>query len=244
MHRKSISRTEVSKINISIDDVSPHPLSSIKVIDRCHDIISKFPNVRFSLFVPISYWRTVKPSTATEYPLQINLFPEFCSQLKALPQSNFEICYHGYYHGIPGKSDNDEFQYLNYDQARKVFNAMFEVVDIAGLKDHFKNIFRPPAWRMSPDAIRAAKDVGIEVLALSPKEYAKKTYCGEDENFKKVVYYNVNPPFDTLTLFNQTEIVYHACEWDKNYLSVEASEKLIEFLTNIKEKEFCFLGDM
>ena len=29
------------KVNISIDDVSPHPLSSVGVLNRCHELISK-----------------------------------------------------------------------------------------------------------------------------------------------------------------------------------------------------------
>ena len=43
------------KVNISIDDVSPHPLSSVKVLERCYEIIKVFPDVKFSLFVPIAY---------------------------------------------------------------------------------------------------------------------------------------------------------------------------------------------
>lgn len=234
----------MSKINISIDDVSPHPQSSTKVLDRCYEIIKIFPDVKFSLFVPISYWRTVKKPTITSKPLQIDLYPDFCEEIRKLPKENFEVCYHGFYHGIPGKSDNDEFEKINYDQAVKIFNVMFEVVSRANLESCFKKIFRPPAWRMSPEAIKAAKDVGIEILALSPKKYAKDTYNKKDEDFGKVVYYNVNPPFDPLELYEQTEIVYHACEWDKNFLSDSATSELIDFLHKSEEKKFCFLGEM
>jgi len=234
------------KVNISIDDVSPHPMSSIKVLENCYYLISKFPDIKFSLFVPISYWRTVKPGTGTKHPLQINLFPEFCNFIKNLPERNFEICYHGFYHGIPGRSDNDEFQNLSYDDAIKRFKAMFEVVKLADLTSSFKMIFRPPAWRMSGDAIQAAKDSGIKILALSPKDYAKKTYGGFENNFKDVVYYNCNPPFDPLVLSEKTEIVYHACEWDKNYLSKQMTDDLALFLKNAKEEniKFCFLKDL
>ena len=44
---------ERMKVNISIDDVSPHPMSSVKVIERCREIIKKFPEAKFSLFVPM-----------------------------------------------------------------------------------------------------------------------------------------------------------------------------------------------
>ena len=119
------------KINISIDDVSPHPLSSIRVIERCNEIISIFPSAKFSLFVPIAYWRTVKHGTTTDKPLSIDLFPDFCNFISKLSKENFEICYHGFYHGIPGISDNDEFQRLNADDAKQKFQTMFEVVDRA-----------------------------------------------------------------------------------------------------------------
>ena len=232
-------------VNISIDDISPHPMSSIKVIDQCEAIIKEFEDAKFSLFVPISYWRTVKKEVATKNPLQINMFPEFCERLKNLPKENFEICYHGFYHGIPGKSDNDEFQYFNEEDAIKRIEAMFEVVKLAGLEDSFRPIFRPPAWRMSPGSIRAARNCGIKVLALSSKEYAKKTYQKEEEKKNDVVYYNVNPPFDELALYEKTEIVYHACEWDRNFLSKKMSKDLIEFLISNREViEFKFLEEM
>lgn len=234
----------MNRINISIDDVSPHPKSSTRVLNKCHEIIKIFPDVKFSLFVPISYWRTVKKPTITPRPLQIDLYPDFCEEIRKLSKENFEVCYHGFYHGVPGKSDNDEFENLDYSQAVKLFNAMFEVVRRANLESCFKKIFRPPAWRMSPEAIKAAKDVGIEILALSPKKYAKDIYCKEDEAFEKVVYYNVNPPFDELKMYSSTEIVYHACEWDKNYLCDNMKKNLVEFLKKEENKKFCFLEEM
>ena len=32
-------------VNISIDDVSPHPKSSTKVLDRCFELIEQFPEL-------------------------------------------------------------------------------------------------------------------------------------------------------------------------------------------------------
>jgi len=238
------------KVNISIDDVSPHPLSSTKVLDRCHELIEEFKDIKFTLFVPISYWRTMPPDpgrsdTRTSFALQINLYPEFCKELKSLPQRNFEVAYHGFFHGIPQQNNNDEFRNVNYSTARERFEFMFEVVKSAKLENIFKPIFRPPAWKMSADAIKAARDVGIKILALSPKPKCKETYGGENENFGNVVYYNVNPPFDPLTLCDKTEIVYHACEWDKNYLDKYKTDDLKSFLKQNEDKiDFCFMGDI
>ena len=73
-----------SLLNISIDDVSPHPKSSISVVKRCFELIDVFPDIKFSLFVPVSYWRTVRREIATPQPLQINLYPEFCESLRKI----------------------------------------------------------------------------------------------------------------------------------------------------------------
>ena len=145
-------------INISIDDVSPHPKSSTKVLDRCYELIALFPDIKFTLFVPISYWRTTRPDISTKEPLQINFFPDFCNDLKQLNKNNFEICFHGYHHGIPGKSDNDELQNLSYNEAIDIIDSMRKVVALTCLKDDFKPIIRPPAWRMSGDSIKAFRD--------------------------------------------------------------------------------------
>ena len=234
-----------SLINISIDDVSPHPKSSIKVLDRCFELINKFPDIKFSLFIPISYWRTIRPDIATQTPLQIDLFPKFCKAIAALPEKNFELCYHGFHHGIPGKSDNDEFQYLDYDHAIERFNAMFKVIKLSNLENKFKMIFRPPAWRMSTDAIKASIDMGFEVLALSPDEYAQKTYGTFVDTVDNVVYYNCNPPHKPLNIFPKTEVVYHACEWDKNYLDVKKQDELSKFIeNNIENLKFSFLKEL
>ena len=229
------------KINISIDDISPHPQASTKVLHNCYKLIEKFEDIKFTLFIPLAYWRTIG-ITATEHALRLDKCSESCKVLRNLP-SNFEIGYHGLFHGIPRINNNDEFQHLSFSEALKRFEMMKKIADNAELE--FKNYFRPPAWRMSPEAILAAQEWGIEILALSPELYAKKTYDKADEAFSNVVYYNVNPPFKPLELYEKTEAVYHACEWDKNYLSEQKTDELIRFLLE-KEKDldFCFLGEL
>ena len=168
----------MSKINISIDDISPHPKSSIKVLDRCYEILDEFPNAKFSLFVPLAYWRTIPspPESVSNLPYALNQYPEFCKSLKDLPDYSFEICYHGFYHGILDVSNNDEFKSLSFKDAMLKFKLMKELAKLADLDKTFKNIFRPPAWRMSPESFDAAKASGIEILALSDKDYVTKDY--------------------------------------------------------------------
>ena len=231
------------KVNISIDDVSPHPMSSVNVLNRCYELIDIFPDVKFTLFVPLAYWRQVGP-TRTEHPLEVQLFPGFCEVIRDLPDDNFEIGYHGLWHGVPPHNNNDEFKDVDYKTADSKIKAMFSLAQLAGLEDKFKPIFRPPAWRMSPEGFRACRDNGMEIFAISPKDYAQEIYAGHDKQYD-CVYYNCNPPFDPLEMYEKTEIVYHACEWDRNYLDQEKTKELINFLQNNKERVmFSFMEEM
>lgn len=188
----------------------------------------------------MAYWRTIPQHNSPE-PFVVSDDLAFCDVLNNLSEKNFEICFHGLYHGIPGKSNNDEFANLTFEGAKNKIESMF-AIQAAGKLYTMKKVFRPPAWRMSPDAFVACKHMGIHTLALSPKEYAQKVYAGHDKAFDKVVYYNVNPPFDPLAMFPKTEIVYHACEWDKNYLDLQKTSDLEKFLIeNRDEIEFTFI---
>ena len=231
------------KVNISIDDVTPHPLSSTDVLDGCNHLIDLFPDIQISLFVPTAYWRTIKEVTRTPTPLQISNFPKFCQTLRDLPDKNYEIGFHGHYHGIPGQSDNDEFQHLNYSEASEKINLMFEEVRAAGLSDKFKKIFRPPAWRLSPDSFKALADNGFELFALTDLPHIKKVYSGEENNHP-CTFSNQYPPIRELKVEENCGIVYHACEWDRNYLSRTMITDLKNFLDPLTDKiEFCFLKE-
>ena len=238
-------KNEKIKVNVSIDDVTPHPKSSVKVLEQCFKIIETFPDIKFTLFIPTGYWRTTRRDIATPEPLLIYRFPKFCEIISSLPQKNFEVGFHGHYHGIPGRSDNDELAHLGYSEAIQVLSMMVSEVNAAGLKDVFKKIIRPPAWRMSPDAIKAARDTGFHILALSPDDYCLKVYGGEENKKNDVVYYNAAPPIKELKLFEKSEIVYHACEWDRNYFSENARKSLEEVLAkNLEKIEFCFIDGL
>ena len=232
----------MSLLNISIDDVSPHPRSSIKVINRCNELIDLFSDIKFTLFVPSAYWRTI--TETTKKPLRLHEHPDFCDAIRNLNSKNFEIGFHGHLHGIPNISNNDEVASIGYKEAEKVFRKMLKTVARAGLSHTFKPIFRPPAWRMSKQAILASMDMGMEILALSKEDYAKKTYETLDKQ-EYTVYQTCNPPFKPLAITEKTEIVYHACEWDKNYLSKEKTQGLISFLKDHEQNiKFAFMEEM
>jgi len=214
----------VQKINISIDDVSPHPKSSIRVIGQCEKILKRVPGAKFTIFVPTAYWRTIPspPESLCEGPLRLSLFPDFCRALRDLPADAYEVGFHGHHHGIPGVTNNDELKTLSRDQAADVFSRMIREATEAGLADTFKMILRPPAWRLSPAAFDAA--VGIfDVLALHPGDEYLPVYRGRQFNDhwnKRVVFADAVPPLmEKPASWETLEVVFHACEWDRNYLS-------------------------
>lgn len=230
-------------LNISIDDVTPHPMSSLNVVKRCERVLAEFRDAKFTFFIPTSYWRTVG-LTMTKEPLSIDKFTDFCEKLRLLPSTSYEICYHGYHHGIPTISNNDELQSINYDEALDVIARMINVANNAGLGDVFKPIIRPPAWRMSAASFDACEKLGIHTFALSPDEYAMKTY-GDAHKNRRVVFYNCCPPSKPLKLFDKIEIVYHACEWDANYFSDDMCDQLLKFLRENNDSiKFSFIEDL
>lgn len=246
-----MKNSETYLINISIDDVSPFSISSTKVLNNCYDLIKIYPNIKFSLFIPMAYWRTIirgtdKYCTITDKPMYLSEYPEFTKKLKELPKENFELCYHGFYHGIPYIDNNNEFKFLNYDEAICKFNKMFQEAKKSEIFNKIKPIFRPPGWGMSSESIIAAKDSGIKVLALSPDPAHRDSYLKKDEEFSKVSYFSSSPPWYPLNrLTTRTSIVYHACEWSPNYLSKSEVNKIINIIKNSNNiKKFVFTEEI
>ena len=122
---------------------------------------------------------------------------------------------------------------------RKI-DDMFAEVEKAGLEKKFKKIFRPPAWRLSPRAFRALSDRGFEIFALTDLPYTREVYAGEEYNHP-CTFSNQFPPFSPLKISEKCGIVYHACQWDKNFLNSEKTSSLLDFLNNNESKEFVFL---
>ena len=183
---------------------------------------------------------------ATERPLRLRNHPEFCQQLKDLDSEVFELCYHGYHHGRPTlQTSNDEFHELKYDEARSLFGLMFEEAEESGIINIMKPYFRPPAFRMSPESICAAKDSGIELLALNPEERYMQTYKGAQEKISFITYSDFGPPHIPLakTEGGKAQVTYHACEWLDNYLSEKNAKQLSEHLESCVDVEFSHLKE-
>jgi len=221
------------KVNISIDDICPHPKSSVNVLKKCSDLIDVFPDIKFTLFVPMAYTRL------NEESYHLRDYPRLCDTLRELDKKYFELGWHGYLHGIVGKSHNDEFRHLNTDDAITVLNNMFKEANAAKLMHDFKSILRPPAFYMSDGSFEACKKMGIEMLALSP--YAD--YRNRNIEFAKAIYFDALPPIYPLIKKDKIEIVYHASEWSKNFLNDELANDLIKFLSLESKPEFVFMED-
>jgi hypothetical protein len=238
----------VRRINISIDDITPHPRSSIRVVENCLRIISRVPSAKFTLFVPTAYWRTVPapPESICSVPYYLPNFPDFCQQLMSLPDDSFEIGFHGHHHGIPGKSNNDELKSVSFDEAREIYGKMFNAVQEAGLGSKFKMMLRPPAWRLSADAFDAARGV-FDLLALNPDPMYHEVYGGKqhDSHWRvRTVFADAYPPILPVPeKWERLELVFHACEWDKNYLTPALADSVID-LFQAADAEGAFIGDL
>jgi predicted deacetylase len=98
----------------------------------------------------------------------------FVSWLRDVESEGHEIVIHGYYHSRPRSDreslvnrfltriytqDEGEFFDLGYEEARRRITEAKEDFEAAGLKPHG---FIAPAWLLSAEAERAARDAGIE----------------------------------------------------------------------------------
>lgn len=224
------------KINISIDDICPHPKSSEIILEKCFGLIDIFKDIKFTLFIPMAYTRL------NEKSYHLSEYPEFCQVLKNLDSNYFELAWHGFLHGIPGKSNNDEFRYLDFRGAMEVFKSMFEVAENNGLKSIFKPIFRPPAFWMSGGSLMASKKMGIKILALSPYMAYDHGNVALDQ-FAKIIYFDSLPPIYPLIKKDKVEIVYHASQWNKNILDKKQIEDLTSYISSSNKNEFVFMED-
>ena len=222
------------KVNISIDDITPFPKSSTSVLDRCYELLETFPEMKFTLFVPTAYHRSIG-ITKTDKKYYISQYEDFCEILKKLPKENFEIGYHGHHHGIYGVTNNDEFKNLDYTDSTRVITQMLEEAKQSEIP--FKPIFRPPAWKISDQAVKVLKEKGIQIIAGSDRCPPYKM------EGLKYVYETCAPPISPLQFYDETVVVFHACNWDRNYLTRLYTGVLERFLQQ-QDVKFAFMEEI
>ena len=65
------------------------------------------------------------------------------------------------------------------------------------------------------------------------------------DNFYNHKFYDIhNEDEGFFKPFPKNEILYHACEWDKNYFSQKAANDLSCFLGGLNDFNFCFIEDL
>lgn len=233
------------KFNLSLDDMSPHPRAGLNFesIEWCDKLIEKYPFLCINLFVPTSYCRLGEGQN--DY--HISKYRDWVNKLDALPKLNYRINFHGVNHSrqyYPSnqkryakypKSNNDEWQYLNYKDAQDLVTMMLQDFKAMGLS-HVKT-FRPPGWKVSKDAVRALQDAKFGVIAGSP-EYYKKV---KDVLNIKWVSYN----YDLVSKIPAGDIVAygHTSDWTNNYLN-EDKYNLICRILDSDNFSFHFIEDM
>ena len=84
---------------------------------------------------------------------------------------------------------------------------------------------------------------GFKLFALTNLDYAMAYYSGEEQKYPST-FSNQFPPFSGLYEEERCGIVYHACEWDKNYLDKEKTQELIHFIDECRNHSFEFLGGL
>ncbi len=236
----------IKNIIISIDDISPHKYSGYNCIETCKNLVKKNNNIKFVLFIPLAYFRLketqwkIQDSTITVSPLKISEYHEFCNTLKLLPKENFQLAYHGYLHAKIGncwpKSNNYEFEELNYNETIEKIELMNNEINKANLTDKFSKIFRPPGWKISNEGMKALLDNKFTIELNKNIEYDFS-----DLNMNNIYFYDFSPPEVLLdNKIDDVHIVYHACEWLKNYFTEIQFENLLKFYENYELKfMFC-----
>lgn len=220
-------------VNISIDDVCPHPIMRFYAVSRITDLLDKYPNLKCSLFVPTRLKRYKYKEK--EYPLEN--YPDFVDQLKSLPSKNFEICYHGHMHGnSKPKSNNDEFRYIDKQKTIELLNESKKVFDSLGLT--VNPVFRPPGFWMNAEAFAGCKEFGIKVLALHNKKQYIACYAGEHLKYERVIYIGRQPDNN-----RHVELLFHAGKDQKDFLNKQMFKELCKKLDKWSPS-FSFLGDL
>ena len=225
----------MATFNLSLDDFSPHPRAGLdfKVIDQCNRLIEKYPEIKINLFTPAAYCRL------GEEPCFLSDNMEWVARAKDLPD-NYRINLHGLYHRRTGGkhpvSNNDEWQFLNYDEAKHKMVEMVNEFKVVGLK--FYNTFRPPGWKISISAARALTEKGA--IIAGNEEYFNRI-SPKVSDLKWVSYnWDITSPCK----IKGDVIAYgHTSDWTNNYMD-DTRYNLVDELLMSDNFEFKFIEEM
>ena len=230
----------MNKFNLSLDDYSPH--KATRDLTWANKLIEQYPNIKIDLFIPAAFCRLQEGRLIDYGPNYLSKNLDWVEEVKQL-KPNYNICLHGFYHRRSKKdyawnksyeeSNNDEFRYLVYRQAEVLLNRIEEEFDKVGLK--YKKVFRPPAWKISSEAVKLLKDRGY--MIAGSKEWEKSN----SEAKVKWISYN----WDLLTKPPEGDVVAygHTSNWTTNYMNEERYNTIMNFLKD-KQFDFRFIEEM
>ncbi|KKL86044.1 hypothetical protein LCGC14_1948650 [marine sediment metagenome] len=230
-----------NKFSLSLDDFSAHPRAGLNFesIYWCDKLIERFPDVRINLFVPAAYARL------NEQKHHLTNFPEWVQRVKELSSKNYRICPHGLFHRRfitdfefhkKSASNNDEFQFLDTEQAKTIIYKMLAEFENAGLK--YSKVFRPPGWKISLSSAKVLTSMGFII-------------AGDDKYYKLLKNLVINLKWVSVNwhLTPETNIIGdlicagHTSNWTHNFFN-EASYDLVCKVLDSKQYEFKFLEEM
>lgn len=214
----------MNKFCLTLDDYSPDPRTND--LTWCDKLVERFPDIKVNLFVSAAYCRL------GEEPKCLSDYMEWVDVVAKNLSNNYRINLHGNNHRRTPKdfgphngkpvSNNDEWQYLSYGEAKLLGRVMLNEFDKVGLEHNFT--FRPPGWKISKDAVRALQDLGIKCFAGDSK-YRKLV---KSELKVKWIDWNwdliTEPPAGDICAFG------HNSNWCNNYIDKKRYNKIVKLL--------------
>ena len=215
------------KIQIGIDDLCPRPTQSFELWHNVERLLEA--GLKVDLFVTFAMIRD------GDGPYTLNEHPEFIQRLKLISQhDNVALNVHGYNHSCP-PSNNDEFLSNDYATLDTKLTAIENIIKDTGL--NFTKVFRPPAFRISPEAVEALKNHGYTHLSLYKGHKTGHIYESSYRKLNldgiKVHYSNCAPPTDELISGDLAE-TYHFSTWLTNALSDKNTNDLLAKLEQVE----------
>lgn len=160
-------------------------------------------------------------------------YPSFVEEVKRLPKSSFEICYHGHKHGNKRKkSNNDELRYVSEQECYDILARSEEIFKSVGISPN--PVLRPPGFWMSKNSFRACRKFGIKVLALHSNKRYVRCYGKSNLKYNKIVWPGIQPKTEDM------EIYYHAGRDQVDYFDKRQHKRLYKMLSNNKY-EYIFM---
>jgi|TARA_S200002703_G_scaffold150601_1_gene149137 hypothetical protein len=211
------------KVQIGIDDLSPRPTQSFELWHNVEKLLGA--GLKVDLFVTFAMIRD------NNGPFILNKHPSFVERLRLVQEhENIALNVHGYYHSSGPRNNNDEFLRLSKPELDKRLVKINSLINELSLD--FKKVFRPPAWKISQDAVNLLVDHGYTHLSLL-KGHAPTTKMYNDLDLSKlnIHYCNASPP-EIPFVEGDIAATYHFSTHLKNALTDDNVSALLARLKN------------